>query len=290
MTLNHSLIRRMFCRSLVQFAFYLPVALLLGDPLFGVDGERLVLFQRSVFGSACFLLNYYSLAYVSISDASSIAFSAPVFVSLFACLLLREPCTPFQILTIITALIGVTMIARPAFLFPDDDLDRHFHRDERFVGTILSFATSLSMAYTFVLMRRLQKTPVSTVITYFSLFCIVAGALTAVLLNQIPDYKLHVPYDRRDYCLMLANGLCGVMGQAFLVISLKIELAGLVSLARTFDIVIAFLYQVTLLDQSATHMSIIGAAIVLISCAACACKKLTEAKPHLLPKFMSCMR
>lgn len=272
----------MMNRSLIQFLFYLPVALVLGDPLCGVRGERLVLLQRLVFGFTCFLLNYYSLAYVSLSDASSIAFSAPVFVSIFACLILREPCGPFQVITIITTLIGVTMIARPAFLFPDDNLDRHFHRDERVVGTILSFATSLSMAYTFVLMRRLQKTPVTTVIASFSFFCVCAGGLTAIVLGCVPSYTLHVPCGKQDFLLMLTNGLCGVLGQTFLVISLKIELAGLVSLARTFDIVIAYIYQIHLLHQNATHLSIIGAVIVFSSCASIAVKKLFDAKPHLL--------
>ena len=83
------------------------------------------------------------------------------------------------------------MIARPAFLFPEDESDLHFHRDERFIGTILSFATSLSMAYTFVLMRRLQKTPITTVITYFSFFCLCSGGITSVVLKQVNGYTLY---------------------------------------------------------------------------------------------------
>lgn len=277
-------------RSLVQFICYLPATIILKDPLFGVRGERWYLFLRSLFGFICFSLNYYSLAFVSLSDASSIAFSAPVFVSIFACLILREPCTLFQITTIIVTLIGVVMIARPAFMFPGDESDRHFHRDERVIGTILSFATSLSMAFTYVVMRRLQKTPITTVITYFSFFCLCSGGMTAVILNHVKGYQLYVPSGTRDLCLMLLNGLCGAVGQTFLVIALKIEQASLVSLARSFDIVMAFIYQIILLKQAVTIMSVSGALIVLSSCAACALKKFIDAKPDAFNRILARFR
>ena len=89
---------------------------------------------------------------------------------------------------------------------------------------------------------------------------------------------------------MVINGLCGVAGQTFLVISLKIEQASLVSLARTFDIVMAFIYQVILLRQSVTIMSTAGAVIVFSGCCACAVKKFLDAKPDAFNRFLRRIR
>ena len=43
--------------------------------------------------------------------------------------------------------------------------------------------------------------------------------------------------------VVVANGVCAVTGQVFLTLSLRIEEASLVSLARTIDVVMAFVYQ-----------------------------------------------
>lgn len=76
--------------------------------------------------------------------------------------------------------------------------------------------------------------------------------------------------------------MCGVIGQGFLVVALKIEQAGLVSLTRTFDIVMAFIYQITCLHQEAMLMSVIGAVIITGGCVACGLKKFMDAKPGAL--------
>ena len=265
----------------MQLAFYLPASLCFGDPLTGVTGERWYLFHRALWGFVCFAASYYALSYASLSDVSAIAFSAPVFVSVFACVLLKEPCGTFQISTIICTLVGVFLIARPSLIFGRHGEDRDFTATERLIGTGLSFFTALTMAYTFVVMRRLQKTPTSTVITFFSLFSIVVGTVVALVLKYTTSFPVRLPA-KQDIIYLFINGMCGVVGQLFLTISLKIEEAGLVSLTRTFDIVMAFIYQVTCLHQDAPLLSIIGAVIVSGGCVVCGLKKFIDAKPDAL--------
>jgi drug/metabolite transporter (DMT)-like permease len=270
-------------------AIYLPLALWYRDPIFGVKGERSYLIQRSFWGFVCFTFSYYSLSYVSLSDASAIAFSAPVFVSIFACVLLKEPCGVFQITTIVCTLVGVFLIARPSFIFGSEAGDKLFSVTDRIIGTSLSFLTALTMAYTFVVIRRLQQTPTTTVINFFSMFTIVAGTVVVLILKYATSFPVRMPA-QKDIIFLFINGMCGVVGQGFLVISLKIEQAGLVSLTRTFDIVMAFIYQVACLNQEAELMSIIGAVIVSAGCVACGLKKFLEAKPGALKGFSISIR
>ena len=139
------------------------------------------------------------------------------------------------------------------------------------------------MAYTFIAMRRLQKTPVAIVVNYFSFFCVIFGVIVIAIMNYGFDYhkdKPWLPLTAKDYGWLAANGICGVGGQLFLVLSLKLEEAGLVSLARTFDIVMAFIYQVAFLHEAVYVTSIVGAIIVCSGVIACALKKTYGAKPH----------
>ena len=207
-------------RSFVQLVFFLPLCLYLKDPIIGVEGERFALFQRGFFGHIAFTCTYYAFSYVSLSDASSIVFSAPVFVSIFACFILGENCGVFQITTIITTLIGIFLISRPAFIF-GSEVDDVFSLQERIIGTILSLVASLSVSYTYVTIRRLQKTPTSVVITFFSIWCIIAGSLTMNVSSYLSNTVTKLPSSLQDWLLALVNGLCGVIGQSLLVVSLK---------------------------------------------------------------------
>src|ERR1700712_2389605 len=126
-----------FNRSFVQLIVFLPLAMYFKEPLFGIEGERVALLERSVFGYTCFVLSYYALSYISLSDSSAIAFSAPVFVSVFACVLLKEPCGVFQVVTIFGTLVGVFLIARPSFLFAAADIPDAFSIQDRVTGVIM---------------------------------------------------------------------------------------------------------------------------------------------------------
>ena len=58
-----------------------------------------------------------------------------------------------------------------------------FTPQSRLIGVILSFATAITMAYTFIAMRRLQKTPVAIVVSYFSFFCVIFGVIVIAIMN-----------------------------------------------------------------------------------------------------------
>ena len=118
-----------FChyfRSLVEFAFLFPAALILKKPLLGVQGERKYVIIRGCFGFGSFAMTYYALAHLSLSDSQSILFSSPFFVYVFACIFLGEACGVFQIVMVIATLTGVMLIARPTFLFSTDNMDTYF--------------------------------------------------------------------------------------------------------------------------------------------------------------------
>lgn len=72
----------------------------------------LLLQIRSIMGCTSTVCHISSLQYIEMPDASIIAFSCPVFVTLFAHLFLGEKCgiTPF--IVSLTTLSGVVIITR----------------------------------------------------------------------------------------------------------------------------------------------------------------------------------
>lgn len=269
----------------MQLIIYGPLVLLARQSFLGVKGERWPLIARGFFGFCAFSLAYYSFRLIPLADASTIVFSAPVYVSIFACFLLKEKCGAFQIATITITIIGVMLISKPTFIFGEHEA--HKAVVYRMEGSILAFVSSLSTAFTFIMIRKLQKTPSGVVISAFSIVSIVSGIAVLVVLVETTGHSIRYPSDwtPTEWGWMIGNGLCGVLGQLFLTLALKVEEAGLVSLARTIDIVMAFIYQVSFLNEVVHWTSALGAVIVCMGVIVSAIKKYVQSKPELLEKW-----
>lgn len=208
---------------------------------------------------------------------------------MFACVILKEACGVFQIIMVITTMTGVMLIARPTFLFSTDTMDNDFKPEDRVIGTIMSLGAALTMSFSYVMIRKAKKTPAVTVVTIFSFFGLTLGALVFTIL-KFSKVEVHIPKGTRDFGLLVANGICGVVGQSLMVLSLQIEEAGLVSLMRTIDIVLAFVYQISFLGQKPTLLSIGGAIIIFGTCVACALKKYFDARPEVFERYFKCCK
>ncbi|KAI1281886.1 Solute carrier family 35 member G1 [Halotydeus destructor] len=246
-------------RSAIQLTVYTLVILISGCP-FKADGERLPLLGRSVLGFVSFTTGYASLHLIPLGDTSAIIFSAPVYVSIFACILLGEACGIFQFIIISITLSGAVFITKPTFIF-GTEVDNTY----RLLGCIFAFASSVTTALAFVFTRKLQRTPVSVVIAWFSALSIVLGLIFLTALHFTFDEFLRWPtsFTRKEWASLLGNGMCGVFGQLFLTLALKFEEAGLVSLTRCSDIVFAYIFQIVFLAEPVQWSSVLGAVIVM---------------------------
>lgn len=235
---------------------------------------------------SCCRVSYYALRFMTLSDSCTIVMSAPVYVTFLACVFLKEPCGVFHIISIFVTMSGVVLITRPAFLFGAPLEGEFFTPDQNLIGALLSLISCLAVSMTFVWIRKLQKTTTSVVIIWFSTFCIVMGLIVMAILHFLFQMELGLPVTLSDYGYCTANAFCGVSAQFFLVYSLKLEEAGLVSLVRAFDIVVSFLFQFAILkEQTIVWTSILGAVIVTMGVAMSCVKKLYESRPDYFPEF-----
>lgn len=226
-------------------------------------GKRFMLLLRSFVGTTGLMLSFYAFRHMPLADASVVVFSVPVFVAIFARLFLREPCGLFNVVTVILTLIGVVLITRPPILFnemvpalasPNENLKTDLW------GAVAAFSATLFGANAYVLLRALKGLHFSVIMTNFGSFALVQTLLVTYLLGT-----LCLPRCGMDRFLIVALALFSFGGQILLTLALQLEQAGPVAIARSADIVFAFIWQILFFEEVPNVYSIAGAFLVTSS-------------------------
>jgi len=192
---------------------------------------------------------------IPLGDATTLRFTEPIFVGIFAFLILREPCGILQVFTSIITVVGVVIMGRPPFLFGDNSTTYDINS---IIGISLALGSSLLASFISITMRKLQKTPPPITIFWFSLTGILYGLATTPIFG-----KLIWPTQLRTWLLLAGLSFFVIINQLFLTLSLKYEKANPVAIVRSSSIVLAFVYQITIMDEMAQWTSFLGAAIIL---------------------------
>ena len=141
-----------------SFFLSLPVAAYYEKPMVIPIKEYKIwwfLFIRSVGSSLAILLIYVAIEYIPLSDATVVANSAPIFCSIFARFMLGEQFGWPEILCAFGVICGVTLNARPAWLFDFSLLTSGL--EKRLIGLSFALGGALATAFTTVIMRTLKS-------------------------------------------------------------------------------------------------------------------------------------
>lgn len=187
--------------------------------------------------------------HMPLADASVVVFSVPVFVAIFARIFLKEPCGPFHVLTVTLTLIGVVLITRPPLLFGGASVPPLAAPSDRartdMWGAAAAFAATLFGANAYVLLRALKGLHFAVVMCNFGAFALMQTLGVSALLGA-----LCVPRCGFDRLLVVALALLSFGGQILLTLSLQLEQAGPVAIARSADIVFAFVWQMVFFNET----------------------------------------
>lgn len=200
--------------------------------------------------------------------SSVIIFSTPVFVAIFSRIFLGEPCGLFNVFTILLTLLGIVFIVKPPTLFGADDAPgSEKEKSNYFWGPLAAIASAVFTANAMILIRVLRDLHHSVVICNFGIF---ACVFTFLVLQTTSGFCLP-PCENRF--LILALGVFSFFGQILLTLSLKLEEAGVISIARSTTIVFAFIWQMIFFNQIPCFYSVFGALLIIGSVALNALKK-----------------
>lgn len=217
-------------------------------------GQRLMLLLRSFCGATSITLIFYAIRFMPLADASVIIFTSPVVVAIFARIFLKETCGLFHYFTLFLSISGVLMITRPPFLFGQSTVQYHFF------GPLAALLSTIFTASVFITLRVLKNLHFSVILVCFSTYSIMQSLSMAWVTG-----KLCWPKCGMERLLMVALGLFSFTGQMLLTIAAQLEEAGLVAIARTIDVVFAFIWQIIFFNEIPSIFSIIGALLVTSS-------------------------
>ncbi|XP_067015750.2 solute carrier family 35 member G1 isoform X2 [Anabrus simplex] len=266
------------CRFVGVLLPALPIVLYRKEAPFP-KGRRVMLLLRSFVGTTGLMLSFYAFRHMPLADANVVVFSVPVFVAIFARLFLKEPCGLFNVISVILTLIGVVLITRPPLLFghsvpalasPEDT-----NNSSDLWGAVAAFSATLFGANAYVLLRALKGLHFSVIMTNFGCFALMQTLLVTWALGA-----LCIPQCGWDRIMVVALALFSFGGQILLTLALQLEQAGPVAIARSADIVFAFVWQVLFFQEVPNRYSIGGAILVTSSVVLTGLRKWALALPE----------
>ncbi|KAF8063350.1 hypothetical protein FPV67DRAFT_238487 [Lyophyllum atratum] len=244
------------------------------DPFLGPKGVRLLLVFRGSSGFFGLLGIYYSLQYLSLSDATVLTFLAPLCTGICGAIFLKERYTAREAFASIFSLFGVVLIARPAFLFGDVNTIHTLSTDPNVaqlasetvtseqrliaVGVSLIGVLGATGAYTSITAIGKRAHPLHAM-TSFSSQCVIV-AVIAMIIQKTP---IVVPTEVEWLALLILIGVFGFIAQVLLTMGLQRETAGRASTAVYTQVVFAAVLERIFFQTTPSILSVIGTVIII---------------------------
>lgn len=143
------MIFNIFLLSLGILVFSLPLVLDSGEPLFGPSSWsfRLWMLLRGLFGGAALLFKFYALEEITMANTTVIILSTPIFVFLFARILLGESFGRYHLLSLMLSIGGIVCASKVHLLFFNENNDE-IGSDEIKINSNSSNTTNLTTFFT----------------------------------------------------------------------------------------------------------------------------------------------
>lgn len=191
----------MFFRSLFAFVPIMLLVLYSGSfrelRMHSVTGHLL----RSLVGVCAMFCFFYSYSRMPLAEVIAISFAAPVFVVALSVPLLGERVGPRRWAAVIAGFVGVMIMVQPG------------------PGLLKSIAVvpllgTFFYALTMIVLRKLGRTETSASVAFtFTLSCTLVSACALPFIWVTPDLL--------DFCLLVAVGLLGGVGQILMTVAFK---------------------------------------------------------------------
>lgn len=265
-------IQILFVRMFITYILcmlYMVITKSVEDAPFGPKSQRPLLILRGILGFFGVFGLYYSLQYLSLSDAVSITFLIPMVTAFFAWIILGERYSVLEAVCAALSLCGVILIAKPDFLFgteplaeisPDDNAESSSSK-LRLLATGVGLIGVCGAAAVYVLLRKIGKLAHPLIsVSYFALLtCLITCAVTVVT----PSLTFQMPHTLHQWFLFCLIGVSGFFMQFCLAAGLQREKAGKSSLMIYCNMVFALFWDFVIWGHLPGILSILGTALII---------------------------
>ena len=164
--------------AFVRFALGIIVALSLSaaGKINLVSSEKTLLVARGVFGGLAIVLFYLSIKNGTLTNATVLNNTYPIFATLWAALYLKERITRSVILPLMTSILGIFLLTHPDF-------------SQIKISDLYGLGSGLLAGVSIVIIRKLSQTESAwSVFFYLSIFGAVFSGVMALPTMRMPEY------------------------------------------------------------------------------------------------------
>jgi drug/metabolite transporter (DMT)-like permease len=204
-------------------------------------------FRRSALGMAILVINFMSTILLPLAMATTLSFTAPLFVVVLSVLFLKETVGPWRWGAVLLGFVGVVIVAQPGAAG---------NENIPLLGAALALFTAFMVAIINFQIRDLARTETTIAMTfYFALF----GAPLAGLF--MPFYA--TAHNPEQWLLLLGIGLVGTACQLCISASLRFASVSRVIVMDYSAIVTASILGWLIWDQLPTLAMYLGAPLII---------------------------
>ena len=246
-----------FGRSLV-----ITLALLAWSRLRGASlhvGDRRRMLWRCTAGLSAMACYFYAVQQISLSNAVTLQYTAPLFVALFSGAMLRERVSPLVYGCIALSLVGTVLIVSPSLRQVEP-------------GALVALVSGVLSAFAYLAVRGLRTSASPDgVVFWFALFCTVVTLPFAAA--ELPQLAL------LEALAIVGVGICAGVGQTGMTRAYQAVRAAYIGAFSYATVLIGGIYGWLLFQQSLVWGDAIGAALIVGS-GALLVSSAPEAKPE----------
>ncbi|MGE5721149.1 MAG: DMT family transporter [Sphingomonadales bacterium] len=200
---------------------------------------------RSILGICSILCTFQSLILLPLADATTIAFSAPIFATILSWLILSEPVGRHRWLAVAIGFLGVVVVTRPGGA----------HHALPLAGVAIGLVAAFGTASVTITLRKLGNSEhVAAIVFWFFVGSVLVGATLLPFFGHL--------HDAETILLLAGGGIAGGLAQITMTASLQAASVSVVSPFDYLQIVGAMLLGWLLLASVPTATTLIGAAII----------------------------
>lgn len=270
----------LFSRSVVTVAMALMFMAIARIHPFPSKQETLALCALGLTGVGAILFMYLALSLIPVGDVTVIHFTAPIFTSVMGCVFLKQPCSLMDAFLGFISFCGVFIMTRPTIIFGKQDMEtQHICKsvtgcengvksidhasDDTYVYGVGYTLVAAFLVSVFFILNKITSQNTDVVLTLF--YTGIMGLILPTVLVCATGNQYRLGGEWEIWLLLLLIGILSVIHLLFVAESLQFEDAGPVALIRNADCVYAFVLQYLVLDIVPHSLTIVGAAIIVVS-------------------------
>lgn len=215
-------------------------------PMLGNRKNRKVMVLRGFIGGMAVYLQFYTVSLLKLSDSAVLLKTVPFFITIIACLFLKEKLAAIQIPALIISFIGVLFIVRPGY-------------NIQVVPSMIALLSAFLAAISYSIVKHVKNNNENTLVVIFYFTGI---NLLFSLPMTVMDYHTPDPHQLFD---LISLGICLFIGQFALTKAYEYAPASEVSIYSYFTVLAASLIAFAVWGEVPNKFTAFGTLLIVLS-------------------------